>query len=74
MRDLRYRFTRIEGMLREGEEVEITKRKRIIARLTPTRQKPAERPDFLERLRRIYGEKKLKVSGAELLRQERGRK
>jgi hypothetical protein len=31
------------------------------------------RPDFLARLRAIYGIKTLKVSGAELLRQERDR-
>jgi len=74
VRDLRYRFSRIEGLLRDGEEIAITKRKRVIARLVPALpQAPAQRPDFLGRLQRIYGEKKLKVSGAELLRRERER-
>jgi len=34
-RDLRYRFSVVEDLLGEGQEVQITKRKRIIARLLP---------------------------------------
>jgi hypothetical protein len=30
-------------------------------------------PDFLERLRTIYGDKMLKVSGAQLIAQDRSR-
>ena len=74
VRDLRYRFREIENLLREGAEIEITKRKRIIARLIPA--KPAalgRRPDFLARLKKIYRGKPLKVSGAELLSRERDR-
>jgi antitoxin (DNA-binding transcriptional repressor) of toxin-antitoxin stability system len=74
VRDLRYRFREVEGLLREGREIEITKRKRVIARLIPPqRAVPARRPDFLARLKKIYGRKRLKVSGADLLAQERGR-
>ncbi len=74
VRDLRYHFSRIEDLLRGGEEIEITKRKRVIARLSPALPQPAPaRPDFMARLRRIYGGKALKVSGAELLAEERGR-
>lgn len=61
-------------MLREGEEIEITKRKRAIARLIPTPPKqPTKRPDFLERLYRIYGDKKLEITGSKLLSRERSR-
>ena len=35
MRDLRYRFRGVEDLLREGVEVQITKRKRVIPRLVP---------------------------------------
>jgi len=74
VRDLRYHFSRVEGMLREGEEIEITKRKQVIARMVPPQpKKSAKRPDFLERLHRLYGKKRLKVSGAELIAHERGR-
>jgi antitoxin (DNA-binding transcriptional repressor) of toxin-antitoxin stability system len=74
VRDLRYRFREVENLLREGEEVQITKRKRVIARLMPVQPNvPSLRPDFFARLKRIYRGKPLKVSGAELVSQERDR-
>ncbi len=74
VRDLRYRFSEVEDLLREGEEIQITKRKRVIARLLPTKPAvPSERPDFLARLKKIYPGKPLKVTGAKLLSRERGR-
>jgi len=74
VRDLRYRFREVEALLQEGEDIEITKRKRVIARLVAVRPKPpVKRPDFLARLKKLYGDKKLKVSGAELLAWERDR-
>ncbi len=74
VRDLRYRFREVEGLLREGQEIEITKRKRVIARLVPSKQViPVRRPDFLARLMKMYGKKRLKVSGADLLAKERDR-
>lgn len=74
VRDLRYRFSEVEDALRQGEEVQITKRRRVIATLVPAAEnKPVRRPDFAARLRGIYGTKTLKISGAELLASERSR-
>jgi antitoxin (DNA-binding transcriptional repressor) of toxin-antitoxin stability system len=74
VRDLRYRFSHLEALLQEGEEIAITKRKRVIARLIPAQPQPSsKRPDFLARLKRIYGRKTLRASGVELLRRERNR-
>ncbi len=74
VRDLRYRFSEVEQLLREGQKIEITKRKRVIARLLPAAPAtPARRPDFLARLRTIYGDRTLEVSGAGLLAGERDR-
>jgi antitoxin (DNA-binding transcriptional repressor) of toxin-antitoxin stability system len=73
VRDLRYRFSEVERLLQQGEKIEITKRKRVIARLVPAGQSRARCPDFLGRLRTIYGHKRLDVSGAQLLAQERDR-
>jgi antitoxin (DNA-binding transcriptional repressor) of toxin-antitoxin stability system len=71
VQDLRYRFSEVERLLQQGEKLEITKRKQVIAHLLPLRLPVARRPDFLARLHRIYGDKTLEVSGAELLAQER---
>ena len=74
VRDLRYDFPKVERILRNGDEVEVTKRGRAIARLTPiSDSKPAPIPDFMGRLRAIYGDRVLAVSGAEMIRQDRDR-
>jgi antitoxin (DNA-binding transcriptional repressor) of toxin-antitoxin stability system len=74
VRDLRYRFPEVERLLQQGENIEITKRRRVIARLSPVASRaPRQRPDFLARLRAIYGATTLEVSGAELLARERSR-
>jgi len=74
LRDLRYKFAAVEHLLEAGEEIEITRRKRVIARLLPPAQvSRARRPDFLARLLQIYGGKRLKTTGAELVAKERER-
>ena len=74
VRDLRYEFKKIERLLHQGEEVQITKRRRVIARLVPeTPSAPAAVPDFLGRLRAIFGDKVLPVSGANLVAKDRSR-
>jgi len=46
VRDLRYEFKKIERLLLQGEEIQITKRRRVIARLVPESTRVArEMPD-----------------------------
>lgn len=74
IRDLRYGFKKIERLLHQGEEIQITKRRRVIARLIPEGGVGVvQLPDFLARLRSIYGEKPLPVTGAELIAEDRDR-
>ena len=71
VRDLRYDFKMVEQLLREGDPIQITKRRKVIARLTP---EPAARPplpDFLGQMREIFGDKVLKVTGAEIISEDR---
>jgi antitoxin (DNA-binding transcriptional repressor) of toxin-antitoxin stability system len=64
----------VENLLREGHEIQITKRKRVIARLLPPEPVvPVQMPDFLGRIRKIFGKKRLKLSGAQQLAAERER-
>lgn len=69
--DLRFRFGKIERLLRRGEEILITRRGEVVARLVP--EEALKYPDFLGRLKAIYSKKMLKVSGAELIRRDRDR-
>jgi antitoxin (DNA-binding transcriptional repressor) of toxin-antitoxin stability system len=74
VRDLRYEFTKIEHLLHQGEEIQITKRRKVIARLVPeNEQSPVKLPDFRARLRAIYGDKVFRVSGADLIAKDRSR-
>ncbi len=72
VRDLRYGFKKIERLLHQGEEIQITKYRRVIARLVSENpQCPPELPDFRARVRAIYGDKVLAVSGADLTSADR---
>ncbi len=74
VRDLRYSFKKVEARLAEGEEIEIVKCNKIIAKLVPV---PAERaramPDFLGRMKQNHGDVILTPSNAELIAQDRDR-
>ena len=74
VRDLRYEFKKIERLLQQGEEIQITKRRRVIARLVPESAEAAkEMPDFHARMRSIFRDKVLAVSGADLISADRDR-
>ncbi len=74
LRDLRYNFAKVEAMLAEGEDVEVTRHKRVIARLTlPDPEPPIYKPDFLARMKEIFGDKVLEESGADIIRWDRYR-
>jgi len=73
VRDLRYRFAEIESRLQKGESIEIRKRKRVIARLLPMGPKTGTYPDFAARRKRIFGDKIVSRTGAELLASDRDR-
>jgi len=71
VRDLRYDFPKVEGLLRSGEEVRITKRRKTIARLVPEPAIPVALPDFLGRMKKLYGSAPLAVTAAEIVRMDR---
>ena len=58
-------------MLRSGEEIQITKRRKVIARLTPERQTRPPLPDFLGRMNKIFGNRVLTVTGADIISADR---
>ena len=74
VRDLRYDFPAVERLLSRGEPIEITKRRRTIARLLPVAPtEPPKTPDFLSRMRAIYGDKVLTETGASIIAKDRDR-
>ena len=73
IRDLRYRFPEIEARLNKGEEIVLHRRRKVIARLLPVGPKTGAYPDFRALRRRIFGGKKSRKTGSELVSEERGR-
>ena len=60
IRDLRTKFPVLARWMDDGEAIEITRRGRVIAHLTPApgASKPgrAKKPDMMKQLREIYGD------------------
>ena len=73
VRDLRYDFKKVERLLRQGDEVQVTKRRTIIARLVPESNPSQALPDFRSRLRTIYGDQVPTSTGAEVVNHDRDR-
>jgi antitoxin (DNA-binding transcriptional repressor) of toxin-antitoxin stability system len=58
IRDLRYDFSRVEAWIRNGNEIEVTKHGRPIARITPLPAPAAKKlvkPDIMARLKKTWG-------------------
>jgi len=59
--------------LEEGQEIQITMRRRVVARLVPDRPKSmpkARLPDFAARLKKIHGEKVISAARARAILDE----
>jgi antitoxin (DNA-binding transcriptional repressor) of toxin-antitoxin stability system len=72
VRDLRYHFREIEARLAKGEEIEVHKRQRAIARLVPISPTDQAYPDFAAIRRRIFGRKKMRTTGTDVVSYGRG--
>lgn len=59
LRDLRYDFKKIEAWLKSGEDIEITRHSKPIARLSPPKKAKAKlvHPDYEARLKKIWGDR-----------------
>ena len=60
VRQLRHDFGSVLSWIEDGEQVSISKRGKIIALMSPPvvkRVRRKKRPDFIGRLKRIYGDK-----------------
>lgn len=77
VRQLRTEFPKVLAWVNAGEEVAITRRRKIVANLTPAgdaaKKKPVV-PDFRARLQAIYGDKVIPAEVmADLLAENKGR-
>ena len=71
IRDLRYDFAKLEGWLRSGEEIQITKHNKPVATLLkakPVTKVPPPLPDFKARRKRIWGNRVFSAQEIEEMR------
>lgn len=77
VRQLRTEFPKVLAWINAGEEVAITRRRKIVANLTPAGDAPKKKPalpDYRARLRAIYGDKVIPAAVmADLLADNKGR-
>jgi len=74
MRELQQNLKKVIARVERGETVQLTKRRRVVAKLVPVwTQKPAEPwPDLEARTRAIFGDRIITPSPSEELIKERG--
>ncbi len=71
IRDLRYDFAKLEGWLRSGEEIQITKHNKPVATLLKAKsvtKDPPPLPDFRARAKRIFGDRVFTAAEVEEMR------
>jgi len=73
IRELQQNIRRVMELVELGETVEVTRRRRPIARLTPIRQprQPAPWPDLDARARRVLGNRVVKPGAGEQILRDR---
>ena len=72
IRELRHETSRILAWIENGESVEVQRKNKPVAVLSPINTALAERPDFAGRLREIYGDHALEDTGTDLVSELRG--
>ncbi|MFZ4396354.1 MAG: type II toxin-antitoxin system Phd/YefM family antitoxin [Kiritimatiellia bacterium] len=73
IRDLRHDTTTVLSWVAHGESVEVRRHGKPVAVLSPRPRKPSVvRPDFLARIRGVYGDRVLATSATELVSEVRG--
>jgi antitoxin (DNA-binding transcriptional repressor) of toxin-antitoxin stability system len=77
VRQLRTEFPKVLAWVNAGQEVAITRRRKIVANLIPAGDAPKRKPavpDFRARLRALYGDKVIPAGVmADLLADNKGR-
>ena len=73
IRELKHDTSTVLSWVAAGESVEVCRRGEPVAVLSPAKRKArVVRPDFVARLKTIYGKGKLSVTGTELVAEARG--
>jgi prevent-host-death family protein len=74
IRELQQNLKRVMARVERGETVEVTRRRRPVARLAPAKANQAESdwPDLEARTRSVFGNRVISPSGSDIVIEDRG--
>ena len=73
VRELQQNLKRVMARVERGETVEVTRRRRPVARLAPVRNRASEPwPDLAARTRAVFGTRVITPGGADVVIADRG--
>jgi prevent-host-death family protein len=74
MRDLQHNLKRVMARVERGEVVDVTRHRRLVARLVPldATEPVSGWPDLEARTRAVFGDRVIEPGGAELIAEDRG--
>ena len=72
IRQVQHNLSEVLSWVEQGEEVQVLRRKKIVARLVPPDPRPVEAPDFLARARAVWGDRPKGESLSEVVAKARG--
>ena len=72
VRDVQHELSKVLSWVARGEEVQVYRRKQLVAKLVPPDPVAIESPDFVGRARRVWGKKPRGESLSRLASEARG--
>jgi antitoxin (DNA-binding transcriptional repressor) of toxin-antitoxin stability system len=74
IRELRHSTAAVLQWIQQGHAVEITRRHRVVALMTPPSaiNHKVARPDFAARMKQMWGDKVQRTSWTDLIKEDRG--
>jgi prevent-host-death family protein len=74
VRELQQNIKRVIDQVEHGQVVEVTRRRRVVARLTPARPAPkrVRWPDLEKRARKVFGDRVIVPPPSEQVARDRG--
>ncbi len=72
VREVQHQFSKVLSWIERGEEVQVYRRKQLVAKLVPPNPIATESPDFVGRARRIWRKRPRGKSLSQLVSEARG--
>lgn len=74
VREVQHKFSKVLAWVTRGEEVQVYRRKQLVAKLVPPGPVLMQSPDFVGRARRVWGRRPRGKSLSQLASEARGKR